>query len=208
MLRIILWALLIVALCVLTPTPAYAQDTSKDAAASASQEKEEDQGKDEDFEDDKNLTKEQREAFEKKACGPKEVKFKTETDKTTHPTPEPPADKALIYVVRPTKWGNKVQTNLGVDGKWMGVNRGNNYFFFTLEPGEHFFCNQAENRSLMSFKVDAGKTYFLQQKIKMGFAKARTKLVRITETEGREALAKTHPATWTLKGSEGEMAKE
>jgi hypothetical protein len=180
------------------PTPqAQAKDAKDDDG---------DQDKEEDFEDDKNLTKEQREAFEKKACGPKDQKFKSETDKSQHPTPEAPSDKALIYVIRPTKWGHKVQTKFGVDGRWVGVNRGNNYFFFTLDPGEHYFCSQAENRSLMTVKVDAGKTYFLQQKIKMGAFKARNKLVKVSETEGRAGLAKSHPSTWTEKGGEGETA--
>ncbi|HEV8523087.1 MAG TPA: DUF2846 domain-containing protein, partial [Terriglobales bacterium] len=126
------------------------------------------------------------------------------------PTPEAPPDKALIYVIRPSKWGHKIQTKLGVDGKWVGVNRGNNYFFFTLDPGEHYFCSQAENRSLMTVKVDAGKTYFLQQKIKMGAFKARNKLVKLSETEGRKGLAKSHPSSWTEKGDKAQTtaAKE
>lgn len=80
--------------------------------------------------------KAKRKELEQKACGP-DVNHKTETDKKQHPIPEPPADKALVYVVRPTMMGNKVQTKLAVDGKWVGINRGNNYFFFTLNPGEH-----------------------------------------------------------------------
>jgi len=47
--------------------------------------------------------------------------------------------------------------------------------------------------------VEAGKTYYLQQKIKMGFMKARNKLVAISETEGKEALGKCHPSSWEVK---------
>ena len=134
-----------------------------------------------------------------KACASLDTPYKTETDKTQHPTPEAPADKALIYVVRPTMFGNKVQTKLAVNGQFKGVNRGNNYFFFTLEPGTHTFCSQAENKSALSLKVEAGKTYYLQQQIKMGFMKARTKLVTISEAEGKEGLAKCQPSTWEVK---------
>ncbi len=137
--------------------------------------------------------------LEKKACQSLDVAYKTDTDKSQHPTPEAPADKALIYVVRPTMWGNKVQTKLAVDGQFKGINRGSNYFFFMLDPGEHYFCSQAENKSVLSLKVEAGKTYYLQQQIKMGFMKARTKLVALTAEEGKEALAKTHPASWKQK---------
>lgn len=130
--------------------------------------------------------------LEQKACGPEDVKHSAKTDKTQHPTPEAPPDKALIYVIRPTMGGNKVQTKLGVDGKWMGVNRGDNYFFFTLEPGEHYFCSQAENRSVMALTVEASKTYYLQQKIRMGWMKAGNNLVLLNEAEGKEGLAKCH----------------
>jgi hypothetical protein len=130
--------------------------------------------------------------LEAKACGPGGVKHSVDTDKKQHPTPEAPPDKALIYVIRPTLGGHKVQTKLGVDGKWVGVNRGNNYFFLTLEPGEHYFCSQAENKSVMALTVEAGKTYFLQQKIRMGWMKARNKLELVDEAEGRKGLAKCH----------------
>lgn len=137
--------------------------------------------------------------LEAKACGPENVKHSARTDKKQHPTPEPPADKALIYVLRPTMSGNKVQTKLGVDGKWMGVNRGDNYFFFTLEPGEHYFCSLAENRSVMALKVEAGKTYYLQQKIRFGWMKARNQLVLLDEAEGKAGLAKCHLALFEEK---------
>ncbi len=132
--------------------------------------------------------------IEKKACGPKDAKHSVETDKSQHPTPDPPRDKALIYVVRPTMMGNKIQTKLAVDQRWVGANRGNNYFFFTLDPGEHYFCSTAENRSVLALKVDAAKTYYLQQHVRMGFMKAGNKLTVINEEEGKKALAKTHPS--------------
>ena len=138
-------------------------------------------------------------ALEAKACGPEGIKFSTDTDKKQHPTPDAPKDKALLYVIRPTMMGNKIQTRLGVDGKWVGVNRGDNYFFLTLPPGEHYFCSQAENRSVMAMKVEAGKTYYLQQKIRMGFMKARTRLDAVDEKEGKEGLAKCHPSSWEEK---------
>lgn len=95
--------------------------------------------------------------------------------------------------------GNKVQTKLGVDGKWVGVNRGNNYFFLTLEPGEHYFCSQAENKSVLALSVEAGKTYYLQQKVRFGWMKPRNKLVLLSEEEGKSGLAKCHPSVFEEK---------
>jgi hypothetical protein len=139
--------------------------------------------------------------LELKACGPKEkeVKYTADTDKSEHPTGTPAADKALIYVIRSTMWGNKVQTKLAVDGEWKGVNRGNNYFFFTLQPGEHYFCSKAENASLLVLTVEAGKTYYLSQTIHMGAWKARNNIVAMEDSDGQAELAKAHPSTWTAK---------
>ena len=139
--------------------------------------------------------------LELKACGPKEkeVNYVADTDKTKHPVAEAAAGKAIVYVLRPSLMGNKVQTKLAVDGDWKGVNRGNNYFFFTLDPGEHYFCSQAENHSLLTLKLEAGKTYYLQQHVQMGVMKARNKLESMTEDEGKKKLADAHPSTWTAK---------
>lgn len=139
--------------------------------------------------------------LEIKACGTKdkEVNYSAETDKSQHPTPEQPADKALIYVLRPSMIGNKVQSKLAVDGEWKGVNRGNNYFYFTLEPGEHYFCSAAENHSVVKLNVEAGKTYFLQQHIRMGVMKARNQIEPMDEVEGKAKLTEAHFSTWTVK---------
>lgn len=162
----------------------------------------EEEPKEEEFKEEEAKTpaaKLRKEEIEKKACPTVDVKFSADTDKTQHPTPEPPADKALVYVLRPTMMGNKIQTKLAVDGQWVGVNRGHNYFFLTLEPGEHYFCSKAENKSVLALKVEAGKTYFVEQKVKIGFMKARNKLAVLPDEEGKKKLAKSHPSSWKEK---------
>jgi hypothetical protein len=137
---------------------------------------------------------------ESKACGTGgEVNYVADTDKTKHPTGVQAADKALIYVLRPTMMGNKIQTKLAVDGEWKGVNRGNNYFFFSLAPGQHYFCSRAENRSVLALKVEAGKTYYLQQEIRMGMMKARNELAVMDDDKAKEKLAKLNPSTWEVR---------
>ena len=101
--------------------------------------------------------------LELKACGPKdkEVNYSVKADHKQHPMPEPEAGKALVYVLRPTKLGLVTQTKVAVDGDWKGVNRGDTYFFFQLDPGDHAVCSVSENRSLLLLTVEAGKTYYL-----------------------------------------------
>jgi hypothetical protein len=166
------------------------------------QEAKEQEPKEEEFKEEEPATPAEalkKEEIEKKACPATDVKFSTDTDKTKHPLPEPSPGKAMVYVVRPTMYGNKIQSKLAVDGSWVGANRGHNYFFFELEPGEHYFCSKAENKSVLALKVEAGRTYFVEQKIKMGFMKARNKLALLSDVEGREKLAKCHPSSWQEK---------
>lgn len=123
-----------------------------------------------------------------KACGTEKVNYKASTDKKQHPTPEAPTDKALIYVLRPTIFGMKINSKIAADGDWKGVNRGKTYFFFTVEPGERYFCSESENQDYLKLNVEAGKTYYLQQKVEFGVWKARTNLVVLTEEEGKKKL--------------------
>jgi hypothetical protein len=150
--------------------------------------------------DEKEAKQDAQKERELKACGSKEneVKYVADTDKNSHPTGTQAADSALIYVIRSMMLGNKVQTKLAVDGEWKGVNRGNNYFFFNLQPGEHYFCSRAENKSILVLAVEAGKTYYLEQSIHMGLMKARNDLNVMENSDGENKLTKAHPSTWEI----------
>jgi hypothetical protein len=134
-----------------------------------------------------------------KACGTESVDYDAETKKDQHPTPEVPADKALVYVMRTTIIGFKIHSKLAVDGKWMGTNRGKTYFFFTLDPGEHFVCSESENQDAIALTVEPGKTYYVQQQVKMGAWKARTKLAMLDEAKGKKELDDLNLSVFTLK---------
>jgi hypothetical protein len=140
-------------------------------------------------------------AIKVKACGTKdkEISFSVSTDKKNHPIPAPSEGKAMVYVIRPTMMGNKIQTKFAVDGEWKGANRGDNYFFLELEPGEHYFCSQSENRDALKLLLVSGKTYFIQQHIVGGFVKVRNRLEVIPEEKGRGKLTELNLATWEVK---------
>ena len=75
------------------------------------------------------------------ACGQNKVEFRVTTD-SSHPVPQPDAGKAMVYVVEVQNldaWRAQT-TRVGMDGAWLGANRGNTYLFFSVDPGEHHFC--------------------------------------------------------------------
>ena len=138
--------------------------------------------------------------LELKACGPEagEVKYAADSDKTQHPAGTTAPDLALIYVIR-TFAATKVPSRLVVDGEWKGVNKGHNYFFFNLKPGEHYFCYW-EGRRVLVLTVEAGKTYYLAQEAHISWGSGGgTELELLDENEGQRQVAKAQFSTWTVK---------
>jgi hypothetical protein len=83
----------------------------------------------------------------------------------------------------------------------LGLTKGDTFAFAYVEPGERLFWSRAENVSALTTNVEAGKTYYLKQNVRMGGLKARVKLEILDETEGHEMLEKCgHHSTLTDAG--------
>ena len=134
---------------------------------------------------------ETRKRVEQLACGPSGVHFSHRTEKGPQPLPEQPTDKGLIYVIRTKSLeGAAIQAKMALDGKWVGVNRGANYFYFEVDPGPHYFCVKAgfDAPGLLSLVVEKGKTYYLRQNLTMG----GTDIDLLEEAKGKQYVAKYH----------------
>src|SRR5947207_13062810 len=75
-------------------------------------------------------------------CGPDKVQFDVKTDKNQHPLPKPESGKAIVYVIQDREaiicLGGCDTYRIGVDGSWVGANKGNSsYSFFSVDPGDH-----------------------------------------------------------------------
>lgn len=144
------------------------------------------------------IEEETRKRLEQLACGPSGVHFSQHTEKGPQVPPEQPPDKGLIYVIR-TKGveGWMVQAKLAMDGKWVGVNRVGNYFYFEADPGPHYFCVKAglDSAGLLSLVIEKGKTYYLRQNLTMG----GIDLDLLDEGKGKEYVAKYHRSVFEEK---------
>ncbi len=108
------------------------------------------------------------------ACGPEDAQLDINTDKEQHPMGSLEAGKALVYVIEEQKSREGFQgvtTRVGLDGAWVGANRGNSYFFFSVEPGEHHLCSDwrvgllsggGTKVALANFTAEAGKVYYFR----------------------------------------------
>lgn len=114
------------------------------------------------------------------ACGPTRIQFEVSADKSQHSAPKPEPGKALVYIVEderqdlPPCLGNCGDiTKFGIDGRWIGANRGSSYFFFSIDPGEHHLCatwdkggTRAQDRtSLLRFTAEPGDTYYFRVRV-------------------------------------------
>jgi hypothetical protein len=108
------------------------------------------------------------------ACGAREVKFQVRSDYQGLHLPVVDAGKAVVYFVEMQKIdgiGN-VTAKIALDGKWVGANHSNSYFFVTVEPGEHHLCTSWQSSvasrqqvSLNNLTAESGKTYYFSTRI-------------------------------------------
>lgn len=113
-------------------------------------------------------------SFVPASCGPNEIHFSVKADRSQHSIGQPEPGKALVYVIeefqnvsggfiRPT-------VRVGLDGRWVGANRGSSYLFFSVAPGEHHLCANWQSSSeeissqysLTNFTAESGNVYFFK----------------------------------------------
>jgi len=116
----------------------------------------------------------------------------------------PAPDKALIYVIK-TGWkGSASLSRLAVDGEWVGVNLSHSYFFFSMAPGQHFFCSEIvyyqRLRGVLVLNLEAGKTYYLDQVSHAGMTRASQDLTVMDEGKAEALLKKLNPSVWEKGG--------
>ena len=101
-------------------------------------------------------------------------------------------EMATIYVLRPSSFGSAIKFEIYQDEKLIGKLGPKSYLAWTVKPDgkELTIMSKSENKDMLTINPQAGKTYYIKQKVKMGIAIARTGLEFIEENEGKEILRK------------------
>ncbi|MGA2217269.1 MAG: hypothetical protein ABSG51_04235 [Terracidiphilus sp.] len=114
------------------------------------------------------------------ACGNDKVKFDVSTQKDQPAPGAPEPGMAQVVFVETFDQniglciGCKVTTRVGLDGTWVGANKGNSYFALTVAPGEHHVCADwqsligklKQKAGMASFTAEAGRVYYYEVKVK------------------------------------------
>lgn len=107
-------------------------------------------------------------------CGTTQTKFDVKTDKSQHPMAQLEGAKAVVYFVEDDtdfRSTPRPVTRVGIDGTWVGANKGNSYFSLSVDPGEHHICANWQNfvgfgaghqSAAAHFTADPGQAYFFR----------------------------------------------
>jgi len=141
-------------------------------------------------------------------CGPSEAYFDVKTDRKQHPVAPTDSGKALVYIFEDIERGPTMR--VGLDGAWVGANKGKSYFFFSVDPGEHQVCTNWQSGifketskrigSAMTLKAEAGKTYYLRTQVYERSEQDRNvKLEPVEAPEGRFLISASSFSTFRAK---------
>ncbi len=97
---------------------------------------------------------------------------------------------AKIYVIRSTNFGSAIKMKIYQDNKLIGKLGPKSYLSWEVDPtkGDITIISKSENKDMLTISPKAGKVYYIKQKIKMGWAIARTGLEFLEESEAKEIL--------------------
>lgn len=114
----------------------------------------------------------------------------------------PAPGKALVYVIRPTMLGALTTVfDVECEGKLIGSTSGKDFLCIQLEPGNRHFQAVGQWELIkpepkkFSLQVEAGKTYYLEQKVKSCVVKPTNAYYcmdweEIPESEARQMIDK------------------
>lgn len=96
-----------------------------------------------------------------------------------------------IYVIRTTNFGSAIKMKIYQDDKLIGKLGPKSYLSWEVDPtkGDITIISKSENKDMLTISPKAGKTYYIKQKIKMGWVVARTGLEFLEENEAKEMLS-------------------
>src|SRR5450755_4292503 len=136
-------------------------------------------------------------------CGPNQAQFEVKTNKKQHPTGQPEAGKALVYIFADEDEDNAgfriggLTSRVGLDGGWVGANDWKSYFFFPVDAGEHRLCtsqqsvlkSRTKKSAAASFTAEAGTVYYFRTKTPQSHLPQIVELVPVDPAEAQLLIA-------------------
>jgi hypothetical protein len=96
--------------------------------------------------------------------------------------------KARIYVIRPAFIGSAVTMKVSDNDEPVGKTGPKSYLVWERPPGDAFITSKAEKPCSVALHCEAGKAYYILQRVEPGVWYARCRLEEIDEQRGRDFL--------------------
>lgn len=98
-------------------------------------------------------------------------------------------NSGVVYFVRDSAFGGAgISYFIFEDTKKIGLLKSGTYFIHKTTPGKHTYLAETEARAAVTLDVEAGKTYYIEGNVGMGFWAGRPQLTEITEPVARQYL--------------------
>jgi uncharacterized protein DUF2846 len=104
------------------------------------------------------------------------------------------ATKARIYVIRPALIGSAVQMMVTDNDGLIGETGPQSYLVWERPPGDAFITSRAEKPCSVALTVEAGKDYYVLQRVEPGVMYARCRMEQIDEDRAKKFMAGCKPA--------------
>ena len=119
----------------------------------------------------------------------------------------PTKDMALVRFMRPSGFGFAINFNILDGEKVIGNSVAKSQFDYLTDPGKHLFIATAENKAFLEADLEAGKTYYVLTRVRMGGWYARVSFVPVNRgsefwdkvIEHESTLVKQEPDTAAIK---------
>ena len=107
----------------------------------------------------------------------------------TAPVIVPDENYGVVYFVRDSAFvGGGISYFIFEDTTKIGLLKSGTYFIHKTTPGKHTYLAETEARSAITLDIEAGKTYYIEGSVGMGFLAGRPQLIEITEPVARRYL--------------------
>ena len=101
----------------------------------------------------------------------------------------PAEDKAAVYIYRSGIIGKLADTQILINGKFLGKNSGSTYLYVEVPPGECVITStQVREYTTLPLNVEGGKIYFIRDSISPGLFLANLLLTQVDEETGKKEI--------------------
>jgi hypothetical protein len=113
------------------------------------------------------------------------------------------AQTASLYIYRSEMTGASAPMTVSVNNQSLGKTNARTYYQLEVAPGSYTVVSSADNTSTVSFDAEAGKSYYVWQKVTMslGSGTARAQVSLVNEAQGQKGVLASKLLTTKVRPS-------